>query len=839
MVKVPRGGVKPPVDPAPRGDAESYWGSAPKRAAIDELWDGPLLPDRFDADVAEHLVIPVDAVPDDGAELWFVDPLVLAEHGFDVGKYGLLTPEQEVALASNTILRRAKPDEASSRQVMATRYADQLDIVKGDGRAGVVGRPLVSPRGGQKTSALLRVKGIATGAAPLGQTEEDAHGHGRMDVAQAVHDAIHQLTDHINGIESPRSVAVAGTKERFRYRQTSSGKWTERTAGYLVECGRFDRAAHLLELTSTGRGGVRDFLLDVGEQVRLQLGRPQPLSLQGLFAHLNKKKAIEVADRYWMRTPQGSPTYDNIAFLQSIDHGTIQAQDRTHPHQGNSHVSLGFSKEPEQIFEQVVDTYFSFFSRAATREERKNLAQWSERKLQHKAIVGPFERRMAENALLHIGLSASEVDAVMRSNREAAVAFGKLAREIGETAEPGAVHSIDRLKVENPARYDLFAGLAALVRVGGDARALAAAMKPLVPDAARDEAVAQQLIDAAAPLLDVALKDAPDVKREAVADLAERINRPCPHLYATTLNRWRDAQIDKVAKGKISKTRFRADVQAYARQGLRRGEGSASAVVDRLQRGDVTPDADGFVTLATIDERGARIEEISNGTQHGWRVRLGGDHLGLGDLDRYRVRIDTGLGRRDIAPTRIEDGEPVFEIFDTASPKKVDVTFFDAEAPKKVWDLDGRGFGGGYEPLTSSPAVRLALAEWAGVPVDAVLARSDAPTPQARAKAVHNAVAKHGVPADRVLEHARELAGWRYAPGDARFEAKPDGFVITKKTREETVRLVFDWGAGDGACSVQMTMDKPGKKTHRATLDALDFPTSSALRAAVSSARRT
>lgn len=101
---------------------------------------------------------------------------------------------------------------------MATRYFDFADSVQGDGRAGVIGWPLLHRQGDRGRSALLRVKGIATGAAPIGQTQNDAHGHGRMDVAQAVHDAVHQLTDHLNGIDSPRSVAVAGTKERFSFR---------------------------------------------------------------------------------------------------------------------------------------------------------------------------------------------------------------------------------------------------------------------------------------------------------------------------------------------------------------------------------------------------------------------------------------------------------------------------------------------------------------------------------------------------------------------------------------------------------------------------------------------
>lgn len=815
---------------------------------VSDVWDGPTLDQRFDPQVAERLVIPVDAVVDDSAALWFVDPIALADHGFETGPYGLMTAEQEAALHGATILRRAKDGETPAHQVMATRYFDFADSVQGDGRAGILGRPLMHRTGGDETpkgrSALLRVKGIATGAIPKGQTEDDSHGHGHMDVRQAFHDAVHQLNDYLNGIESPRSVAFAGTDTTFRFRATKTNQWRSATKGYLVECGRFDRAAHLLAMMRNDgpanfvpehwtAAGIRSFLDDINEQVELELGRKAPLSMRGLFAHLNKRKAVEVADRYWMRTQQGSPTYDNIAFLQCIDHGTVQAQDRTHPHQGNSHVSDGFSGEPEQIFSDVVATYFSFFSQAATRKERKQLAIWQSADVRRRAIEGPFDRRMARNALLHLGLCDSEVATLFRSGlRNQSVAFARLLREIGETPEPGVVHELDKLKVENPARYDVFSGLAELVnavRSDDPAKRLAKALRPLVPDATRDEAVAQKILDAAQPLLDAILVgDERQQKTKALmmSDLARRINEPSAHLYATVFNRWRDGQMAKLEKGDISKVRFRAEIQAYARRGVRKGACSPTGVVDALKTGTMAPNDRGVFTLASIPEHGALVEEISTGDKHGFRFRIGGDLLELGDLSRYRAKFETGDGKwQTLEPSRIEDGEPVFETLGVARPKHVSVVFFDAENPKKVWDLDGRGFGGGHRPLQSSDAVRIALAEAAGVQPDL----SEPPLPVARAKAVRNAMVKHGVPPDRVLEHARELAGFRWARGTTTLTEQKNGFAISKKTKEETIRLVFDY-SGDN-CRVSLTMVKnTGKKKHEAQLAALDFPTGRALR---------
>ncbi len=799
--------------------------------SVDDLFTGPGLDQRYPKGVRESLTVDVHGVPDEDAALIFIDPLTLAAHGVEVGPYGLMTSEQEAVFAKGALLRPPNSEETPTHRLVATRYFDFVDSVRGDGRAGVLSGPLQAqgedPWTGKKstTRSIIRLKGIDSGQRPAGQTAEDSHGHGMMNVVQSIHDAVHQLSEQLNGQKSPKPVGIGLTGREFQYRNTHNrDRFMKARQGYLLELGRFERAAHLLPLAKSllgqvslrpgkERQRVRAFLADINHQVTQELGRSRPLSMIGLFAHLCHRRGIELADQYWLRTQHGSPTFDNIGLLENIDHGTMAAQDRTHPEQGNSHVSRGFAGESEQFLHSIAESYFPIFYKAASASERKRLKAWSQRGVIDAAVLRPFQRRMAENALSHLGFAPSQVRALMLpqvsgGRRETALEFAAWLRDVAQTPEPEAEHKIVDVRVKTPARYDIHAALAAVpeaLQLADEAKAIEVvrgALAALKPDEARDRAVAKALLERVRPLVEH-VQGVAGFALSSMADLASTINASRTQLYATNLRRWIQKRLDRIDKKKMSPLRFRAEVFALARSALRRGPFAPSGVLDRLERGLIKPDERGRYSLASVKEHGVHLQEISDGQTHGFRFTLGGDLLELGSLKRYRARYHLGDGKwKTLRPIELSRGEPVFETTAKA-PGSIAVEFFDAENPSAVWNLDGMPFGEGHRPVLQSLALRRAL-EARQEPVDRA--------PWARAQALHSALQSGEMAPEKVLEAARRLAGFRYAKGDTvRMTEEAFGdFRLRMKTPEEEVQLEFS----PGRTELMLTKNK-GKVTRK------------------------
>lgn len=690
--------------------------------------------DRFDPTLRSVLTKDVPLTHRNDLRLLFVDTELLTALGMPVGKNGFLAPEHEAALLQLSALKPVGAGEIADTTGVATRYADKHGWVQGDGRAVVVGGPRTE-RGHHGGKAVerpvnLRLKGVGTGLVPRGK-DDKLHTTGKMGDDGALADTLISSFFAKNGVRTNRTLAFTGSQSLFEYQ--INGTTYSSTEGTMLLAGQFDRLGHLLEAERSGKpGAVRALLDDVNAQLCHELGRKQPLSLAGMFSLIAGRKARELADLWWLRSYQGSITYDNIGLFESIDHGTSEALDRTHKgHAFNPGCSAGFGGEPAYVMQVYLARELRrFFVKSATGAERNQLLSHDVDRLVEQVLA----ERMAANALEHTGFDLDQVKALLKHARPEALAFSSVVRALADETVPGHEHHVVspfnaawQTTVNDPARYDVMQALAALPRAmgllrggdqGGAVQLVQAALAPLVADASKDADAARTLLRAATPLFERALAGMTPAQStaqlEIASDLAVGINRPVDTLLRFSLLPWVNDKLAAVKDGRLSVARFRGEIAALLRAHQRRGDESAGHVAMALRHGTLPRDEAGRLVLSSVIEHGVRIEERSDGVSDALCVSLAENPMQLADPAKVKLLVSLHEGHEQtLTPVRTVGGEVFFELPITATggaPEHVHCRFVADDGTGNRWDLDGFGFGNGHTPLLASRAVQAELA---------------------------------------------------------------------------------------------------------------------------------
>lgn len=725
---------------APFGQDSPYWSRARIKTSLSMALESTRFGKRFSRSLSSLLIRRIPLVPRNDATLPWLDPLFFEKFGVPLGPFGLVDPAHEKRILGEIALRPVKTGERPTRHAEATRYSDegiktvisnegdgggvrQGRWVVGDGRAGVIGAPLMrqrpNGRGGWAVEfSTLRVKGIPTGLKPL-QDWNDVHTTGNQGDRWAAMEVVISQFLHSNGIKVNRIPALATTRDSFAIEMY--GFRSIQNKAFELNAGHFDRLAHLNEVRQSPRA-MSEFLAQINALVCAELGRKRPLSLAELFQHLVRRKAREVADMYWTRAAHGSPTFDNIGLLQTIDVASVTPVDRAHPHYATLRgVSDGFAAEPRQFLAPYSEFLFSRLIEVASPRQRATL-----RRIRPRALIErELQRRMEANALEHMGVDLDAISWLMKRARPEVTAFIRAVRRFGEQAAPGAVAIMGaavKTEVKDPARYNIFSGLSRLATIWGSGApreaqltALATALQPVDGEWVRDRRAAAALLDAAGPLLARLTVKASAAQRgeiiKLMADQAGRLNEPIDDMVRSSLDAWGKELYHKVSRGLISRVRFRGEINARTRDNIRRGPLSVSHMVKRIREGKLERDGTRGFILSRIDEHGVRIEEISAGRRQLARFSIAAEALERGRIKTPRLRYSLdGKTWATTGPTRTtREGVVIFEVPVSSAPTCIQGRFIDARRRNRSWDLGGMAFGVGHRPLLASAAVKAAL----------------------------------------------------------------------------------------------------------------------------------
>jgi hypothetical protein len=322
---------------------------------------------------------------------------------------------------------------------------------------------------------------------------------------------------------------------------------------------------------------------------------------------------------------------------------------------------------------------FDLCRASATDAERKQLDALEPGRLAY----GAYTERMCANALEQTGFDLDQTKRMLRHHRDAAYGFYAAVADAAAAVAPGASYTMGDDKVTDPAQYDVFSMLGTLVAIatsGADEReqlrAIVRALKPVQPEAVRDERVAKTLLVNVRALIDAMLAGSNQRSRlvgNTVSE-AKRINEPVLGFSAARLRAWASERLADLHAGKTSATKIRAESLALVRSHVRRGPQSAGHVAVALRHNELPRDAKGRAELSRIEENGVLIQELSTKVI---RVCIATDPLGLGSPERYRLRLSTTANSfSEYAPSEVRDGEAIFEVPAGAAPDHIIASFF-------------------------------------------------------------------------------------------------------------------------------------------------------------------
>ena len=725
--------------PAPQGLIDLLPGQADKAhpRALANLasvphWLGERDTSAFSPELRARMTIAVPVTPHEDYSVYLVNTRLGSRlKGLPLGKYGRVTPATLQFLAERYFVHPAKEGEDTSYEAVATRYTDARKEagrkVQGDGR--VVEHPDAMLLDG--VGVTQRVKGrMPTGLRAL--QEDYWHFNAEVDGKLAVYQGL--LTEAfegfqaINGIPTTETLAAAGSPESF----TFGGGRVE--SGQSVEVGRFARLGHLLKAGELERGTppvpglLRELLNDVNAQISLELGVGTHPTLAGLYRIIVKRKAQELADKWWLRIVHGSTTITNNGLIGSVDHATSHTMGRTDPGPPPS-ASPGHALEPERVLLDQLARWLPRFMKTAAAGDAPELAALSRLDATQVATEALGDA-MARNALEHIGLDADRVHWLVKNQRGAALQLWNVIRDISSEIEPGVNHVFRgkdgyEASVPNPARYDVMAALPFIMDAvtspepGVALATLQRALHPLRPEDARDHSRAEQLLNAARPLVDAALRGlSGEVKQaqiEIARDLARHVNAPVPRFAWYALHQWSLQKLADFKDGKISRARLGGEVQRMWRESIRKGPESPAGVALRIRNAG----APNFLVLSTVEEEGVQIRETSDGVHDTLRFAIAENPMGLADPSAIELRVSLREGHEEVLrPKRVLGDEIVFELPVDRAPERIIARFQStaertAAGTPKTWDLDGLGFGQGHQPVLASLAVDAELAAYA------------------------------------------------------------------------------------------------------------------------------
>ncbi|MEA1992101.1 MAG: protein adenylyltransferase SelO family protein [Thermodesulfobacteriota bacterium] len=623
----------------------------------------------------------------------------------------------EEEIARLFALRPARTDEIHSGAYtcigLASRYSDgdQTEGVRGDGRVVTIGEVTVADDRGPISGAYdIQIKGIRTGLEPAWMEPFD---HGKQGLCLALEEMIYADYLRQNGVRASSWLAIVDLRQWIT--RPDGGK---DRAGLMVRAGNFLRLAHLNQVRDSP-SSLRQILDEVNRQISLDAGRNRPMSLAGLYKTLCQRKAVELAATHWLRVVHGSPTWDNIGLLESLDHGTASTVDRTHPGYSFFSDKVGYGEEPTYIMSCYFGSeLYDLLLRVATPAEKQALERIDPRKMTRRML----DRCMIHQTLLHAGFQAREARSILTANRRAVRAFCSVVDEVAGATQRAShrMGSSGTTVVERPARYDVFAALTLLAELHVTRRTAAERVRALLPVLrpgqanAADQLMAQRLVRAFDPVISFFLGSCgrwEAVGRVRLMRESARIRNKDPDLVRQDVREYAASIVERIV-GDEPLQLIRADLRAYLRKRTMLGPGSALWAASAIQTRTAPRTSDGRLILSSHSENGVLIQEVSNGARDAILIRLDGNPLRLQPLSRYGLRFRLGRHAwKEMSPTIVGGGRVVFEIpLPSRVPSTILVAFFDQyQRDRAQWDNNGYFFGRGVPLVLSSESVRMAL----------------------------------------------------------------------------------------------------------------------------------
>jgi len=676
----------------------------------------------FSQGIRSKMVKEVPLVAMDGARVVMANYQELNRLGVKTPKNGLRDGKFESQITKSFAFRPATPEEIAANKHthvgLATRYADALGSkgVKGDGRAALTGEVVVKNRKGHITGVYdIQVKGVGTGLHP--DWNGFSHRHGKESLRQAMEDAL--FSDYLarNGLRTNKWLAVIDTGDYINH--PNGGK--ER-AGLLVRGGNFLRLAHF-NLMRNDPKGLRELVDFANKQVSVEMGRSRALSIPGLYKVLTQRKAKEVANNFWLRTVHGSTTYDNIGLIENMDHGTASTVDRSHRNYSFFSKWVGYGGEAKFTMQQYYEKeLYTLLMKAASPQEQAQLKKLKPGRISQ----GMLDQQMTYQSLLHVGFSEKDAGRVMKRHRKEAKNLMKVVLSIADTVEPGATHKMGRsgkTQVKDPARFDIFRALNKLPELqlshkdpDARAKALVSILRP-GKAGTPDLAAARELVTAFDKVINPVLKRVNRKEVEGRVRLmslsAKERNRHAVDLVRQDLRDYSISMTSRITKGE-NLDGIRADLNAFRRNNVVHGKGSAVYAASRLMAGKARKTSDGLVVLSSHRENGVSIKEVSDGKKDFIRVSIAGDPLKLADAGRYKMRVKLGNGQwQDVTPTKVTGDKASFDlhVISTSAPQGIQAAFYDGRGQVKGWwNNSGRDFGRNIRLVLGNDNVQTALA---------------------------------------------------------------------------------------------------------------------------------
>jgi hypothetical protein len=677
-------------------------------------------PDDYSERVQDLFTKDVKIVRDETAKAILVNEAELARRGVTVPVAG---PELEHWAENTFAFKLAERGTKDTKVGVATRYFDwwrgeEYGSVTGDGRVVLVPDLVVCEPDGSVHRYRAQVKGVPTGLRPTGVKAGGSHGTGLEDIFTALKEAVYSEALARNGVPSNQWLSVFSTDRTNTFRYPDGNVHSD-PAGIFARSGGYLRIGHLNFLRDDKKA-LREVVDQVNRQLSESRGRSQLYSLTDLWKELTRLKANEMADMFWSRFFHGSITYDNIAFTEAMDFGTMSAVDRPHDSSWRP-TSPGFMNEANEVLKDMyAQELYKLFKTAATPAEKKELQELDPEALS-KAML---RDRMSRDALEHLGFAPSDVRALMRTNRGDVGRFLDAFDEVARMKEEGVTRTMgpNGQEVESPARYDLFQALSSLVATAASNEAEKSKLDRIVRSldafggtAKENLEAARTLLRGVEPLVTRVLQRMPDEVRKAKVEVisgeARRINKGILDLERLALIERAKGWVKRLQDG-VSPERIRAEFHALVRANARRGPTSAAAVSDRIRKNAIASE-DGWLKLASDRENGVTIDELSNGSEDRVTVTLAGSSA-LGAPGRYRMRYRFGSGAwqwKDADAASKDAASFSVPLADANAP--FEAYFVDAQNGDRRWDNGGLNFGKGLEFKLSSPLVTSELAAWA------------------------------------------------------------------------------------------------------------------------------
>lgn len=688
-----------------------------QRLAPLEAWAAP---ERLSTRTRDKLLVPIGLAREGSAEaqprVLMVNFDELARLGVKVPRHGRLTPALERELLARFALRPAGEGEAPVATGVATRYQGYPGAVQGDGRAVLVAQAVRRDASGRPRERVdVQLKGVATGLLP--RRKDWASRHGKMFLSRALQEAFYADYLDSNGVPSNRWLCIIDSGATIQ----RPADEVEVRVGLHVRAGQFWRMGHLW-LFSDDRRALRDVLDEVRHLLAQERGRKAPLSPARAYLLLLRRKALELADAWWLRYAHGSFTPDNIGLFECMDQGTACTVDRTHV--SFSAHRMGYGHVPELLMEEDYKRHLPELKRrAATREERRALSRLKPAPLARGWLLS----RMTFQALRRLGLDERQARRLLSRHREAAVEVYRLVRALADEVDRDRQEVVgDKLTflARHAARYDVFAALAKVARLAQHrhrwtarerAQRLLPVFKPELDRTGLDLERALSLVEVVDQVADLALGALPEAARRAHlalwAERAKALNRRVKSLEGgNSLAVAEEFVLARVQRASLA--RVRARLTAFLRSNVVDGPGTALEAARRLRRGKPRRLPDGRLLVGECVEDGVAIQQVSDGVTDALRFVVALDGVRLDDAAKLKLELRWGRVRLERACVSASAEEVVFEVpVGPHAPPRFRAGFVGtAKGRMKRLTNGGVGFGRCVPLLFHSLEVQVALA---------------------------------------------------------------------------------------------------------------------------------